>query len=78
MNLDAVLVIDESHHVVARNGVAAGREDKLIDVFFGQDERLLLVEVLAYHKEFLWLYDAARFLLLLVLAQEWNVVAPAR
>ena len=78
MNLDAVLVVDESHHVVTRNGVAAGREDKLIDVFFGQDERLLLVEILAHHKEFQWFYDAARFLLLLVLAQEWDVVTPAR
>ena len=26
----------------------------------------------------LWLYDATRFLFLLVLAQEWDIVAPAR
>ena len=77
MNLDAVLVVDEAHDVIARDSVATGWEDKLVDVLFGQNEWFLLVEVLAHHEEFLRFYDSRSLFLALVLAQEWDEVSPA-
>ena len=77
VNLDAVLVVDEAHDVIARDSVATGWEDKLVDVLFGQNEWFLLVEVLAHHEEFLRFYDSRSLFLALVLAQEWDEVSPA-
>ena len=77
MNLDTVLIVDESHDVIAWDSVATGWEDKLVDVFLSQDEWLLLVEVLAHHEEFLRLYGSRSFFLALVSAQEWDEITPA-
>ena len=35
MYFDAVLVVDKAHNVIARNRMAAAREDKLVDVLLG-------------------------------------------
>ncbi len=56
--LDAVLVVDKSHDVIARDGMATVWEDKLVDVLLCDDERFLLVEVLAHDEELLWLGGA--------------------
>ena len=77
MDLDAVLVADKAHNVIAMNRMAAAREDKLVDVLLGQDEWLLLVEVFAHHEKILRLHDAFFLSLLLALAQEWDIIAPA-
>ena len=63
MNLDTVLIVDESHDVIAWDSVATGWEDKLVDVFLSKDEWFLLIEVLAHHEEFLWLYGSRSFFL---------------
>ena len=76
--LYAVLVVDESHDVISWDGVATGREDKLVDVFFCDDQRFLLVEVLAHNEEFfLFLCSGFRLLFLALAAEEWDIVAPA-
>ena len=77
MYFDAVLVVDKAHNVIARNRMAAAREDKLVDVLLGQDEWLLLVEVFAHHEKILRFHDAFFWSLLLALAQEWDIIAPA-
>ena len=77
VNLDAFLIVDEAHDVIAWNSMATGWEDKLVDVLFGQNERFLLVEVLAHLEEFLRFHDSRILFLALVLAQEWDEVAPA-
>ena len=77
MYFDAVLVVDKAHDVITRNRMAAAREDKLVDILLGQDEWLLLVEVFAYHEKILRLHDAFFLSLLLALAQEWDIIAPA-
>ena len=77
MNLDAVLVVDISHDVIARDGMATVWEDKLVDVLLCDDERFLLVEILAHDEELLWLGSAFYLLLFLVLStEEWDVVTP--
>ena len=76
--LYAVLVVDESHDVISRDGMATGREDKLVDVFFCDDQWFLLIEILAHNEEFfLFLCADFRLLLLTLTAEEWDIVAPA-
>ena len=76
MNLDTVLIVDESHDVIAWDSVATGWEDKLVDVFLSKDEWFLLIEVLAHHEEFLRFYGSLSFFLTLVSTQEWDEITP--
>ena len=77
MYFDAVLVVDKAHDIIARNCMTTAREDKLVDVLLGQNEWLLLVEVLTYYEKILRFHDAFFRSLLLALAQEWDIIAPA-
>ena len=52
VNLDAILVVDEAHNIVARDGVTTVGEYKLVDILLGEDKRFLLVEIFAYDEEF--------------------------
>lgn len=77
MYLNAVFVVDESHDVISRDGMATGREDKLVDVFFCDDQRFLLIEILTHNEEFFLFHCADfRLLLLTLTAEEWDIVAP--
>ena len=76
VDFDAVLVVDISQDVVARNGVAAAAEDERVDVVFGDDDGLLLVEILVDDVVFRF-HRFVVALFLLVFAKERNVLAPA-
>ena len=78
MYLDAVLVVDIAHDVIAGDGMATGGEDELVDVLLGDDEWLLLVEVFAHDEQFLRFGSSFVFLFLFLVfvAQEWDVAAP--
>ena len=55
VDFDAVLVVDISQYVVARNSMAAGGEYKLRDILLVDDDRFLLVEAFANNKEVVFL-----------------------
>lgn len=77
MYLDAVLVVNVPHDIITRNGMTTVCEDKLIDVLFCNDERFLLIEILAYNKQLLRLDSSFSLFLVFGFAKEWNIVAPA-
>ena len=77
MYLDAVLVVNVPHDIITWNGMTTVCEDKLIDVLFCNDERFLLIEILAYNKQLLRLDSSFSLFLVFGFDKEWNLVAPA-
>ena len=69
------LAVDESQHVVTRNGVAAVLEFILVDVLVADEDGFLAIEIVGHHKESLLL--RAFCLLLLTLSEEGHQLAPA-
>ena len=74
VNLNLVLAIDESQHVIARNRVAAVLALLLFEVVVGNEDWLLAIEFLGYNKELCLVFSR---LFLLVAVEERHILSPA-
>ena len=75
VNLYLMAPVDKAQHIVAWDGVTTVFEFVLRNIVVSNEDGLLTVELLGYHKE-LRLFGGT-FLLFLVATQEWHQPAPA-